>query len=298
MACFHPLRAWRARVPGSNGRYGVVFNHADGSGQELELPCGQCIGCRLDKAKEWSLRCVHEAELHEENCFVTLTYDDEHLPRDLSLDVGHFQKFMKRLRKRISPRKVRYYHCGEYGDQNRRPHYHALLFGYDYPDRESYGNQDFSELLARDWGKGFCTIGDVTLESCRYVARYVTKKITGDMKDEHYWSCDAATGEMFTIKPEYATMSRRPGIGRGWLEKYGSDVYPAGYVVHDGASYSAPRYYDEWKAGKDPELIEELKAKRRAKIDFGEQTEERRAVREEVMKQKYKVFNGRLKNDF
>lgn len=116
MVCFYLLCVWCVWVLGLNGCYGVVFNYVDGSGQELELLCGQCIGCWLDKVKEWFLRCVYEVELYEENCFVILMYDDEYFLRDLLLDVGYFQKFMKCFCKRISFRKVRYYYCGEYGD--------------------------------------------------------------------------------------------------------------------------------------------------------------------------------------
>lgn len=273
----------------------MVFRADQGNGQEVKLPCGQCIGCRVQKAKEWALRCVHEASLHEENCFITLTYDDEHLPSPPSVNVGHFQKFIKRLRKRIAPKRIRYFHCGEYGERLRRPHYHALLFGYDFADRQDAGDGVFvSEILENVWGKGYCTVGDVTFQSCRYVASYVTKKITGDKRWSHYLTVEPHTGEIQSIEPEYVTMSRRPGIGKGWLEKYGSDVYPDGYVVHDGVKHKPPRFYDEEYAKHAQEVVDAIRKERRSKVDPDEQTDARLLARETVAKAAFRLRKRKI----
>lgn len=298
MPCYHPLRAWRARTPGRNGRYPVVFRWDSSNGQEVQLPCGQCIGCRVDKSKEWALRCVHESEMHEDNAFITLTYDDKHLPYDGSLDVSHYQKFMKRLRKRFAPKKIRFFHCGEYGEKLTRPHYHALLFGVDFPDKVMLkecetGNTYTSEILEECWGKGFTTTGDVTYESAAYVSRYVTKKINGLQAENHYQGVNWY-GELVTLKPEYTTMSRRPGIGKGWLKKYGRDVYPDGYVVHGGNKYKPPRFYEENNDVMSEEAMEALKKLRRLKVDIQEQTPERLAVREKVHKARYSLAKRNL----
>ena len=131
MPCFHPLRAFKTSagevVFTEHARYDIVT--------QLSLPCGQCSGCRLERSRQWAMRCVHEAAAYDCNAFITLTYDEENLPADGSLNYDHFQLFMKRLRKAIEPNKVRFYMCGEYGEENGRPHFHACLFGYDFPDK-------------------------------------------------------------------------------------------------------------------------------------------------------------------
>jgi hypothetical protein len=133
MPCYFPITAWRSK-DGKNeaGKWPVVFKPTAGYlDKELKLPCGRCIGCRLERSRQWAVRCVHEASLHEKNCFITLTYSPENLPKDGSLDVSHFQKFMKRFRKRFGPG-IRFFHCGEYGESLSRPHYHACIFGFDF----------------------------------------------------------------------------------------------------------------------------------------------------------------------
>ena len=153
-------------------------------------PCGQCIGCRIDRSRQWAARCVHEAQLHTDNCFLTLTYADEHLPKHNSVSVKELQLFMRYLRRAIYPTKVRFFACGEYGDQFNRPHYHIALFGYDFPDKELFtkrraNNLYISETLNKIWGKGHCSIGELNYQSAAYIARYVVKKINGDRAFEH-----------------------------------------------------------------------------------------------------------------
>ena len=137
MTCYAPLHGYysQERNP-KTGKRSVVFSRNSGyDDRRVSVPCGQCIGCRLERSRQWAVRCVHESSLHRFSSFITLTYNDEHLPSDRSLNVEHFQRFMKRLRKHLEPLKIRFFHCGEYGDKFRRPHYHAIVFGYDFPDR-------------------------------------------------------------------------------------------------------------------------------------------------------------------
>ena len=212
MVCYYPLKGYRSR----SGK-GIVFNRANGFvDMPMAVPCGQCIGCRLERSRMWAVRCVHEASLHADNCFITLTFDDSHLSHTGTLITSDFQKFMKRLRKEFSGRRIRYFHCGEYGEKLGRPHHHACLFGFDFSDKVLWSVRSNVKLyrsptLDRIWGQGYCTIGDVNFESAAYVARYVTKKITGEVAVDHYKvGVDVSTGEVISKKPEFVTMSRRP----------------------------------------------------------------------------------------
>ena len=244
MPCFHPLTAWKILDEYQVGdKKFVVFKAPSRSWlyEKISLPCGQCIGCRLERSRQWAIRCVHEASLHDKNCFLTLTYDDEHLPKGNSLNVDDIQKFFKKLRRRIEPDKLRFFQCGEYGSLNARPHHHCIIFGYDFPDRELFfqgvsGNVYRSAMLEDLWPYGYSSIGDVTFESAAYVARYVLKKINGKDSDEHYKG----------RKPEFITMSRRPGIGAAWFDKYKSDVYPKDFItIQDGLRCRPPKFYDK-----------------------------------------------------
>ena len=212
----------------------------DTTGKFIVLPCGQCMACRLNKSRDWATRCVLESKMHEQNCFITLTYDDEHLPKDYGLQKQDFTNFIKRLRKNTGA-KLRYYAAGEYGDLYSRPHYHACIFGWKPDDLVLYSvrncvNLYLSETLAKAWQyQGYVTVGDVTFESAAYVARYVTKKITGDRAQEHYQGRQA----------EYTVMSRRPGIGATFFERYSTDIYGKDFIViRDQIKCKPPRYFD------------------------------------------------------
>lgn len=290
MPCYHPIIAYRS-VAGrnANGKWPLVFNVKDGYiDMEVKVPCGRCIGCRLEYSRQWAIRCVHEAQLHKHNAFITLTYNDEYLPKDGSLKKKHFQDFMKRLRKELDKQdiKIRYYHCGEYGEQLMRPHYHAIIFGYNFPDRKLFtvrrGVRLYrSEMLERLWPFGFSTVGDVTFESAAYVARYVLKKMTGDIAEEHY------NGK----QPEYTTMSRRPGIGHDWLMKYKDDVYNYDYVViRNNIKCRPPKYYDDIYDSLDPKKFEKIKIKRRKYVKDGEYNDIRLRAKEEIQKQRLKLL--------
>lgn len=252
----------------------------------VAVPCGGCDGCRLERSRQWAIRCMHEASLHEENSFITLTYSDESLPWDGGLDREAFPKFMKRLRKSIAPRKVRFFHAGEYGSRFGRPHYHSCLFGYDFPDKTPWSTRAGfpvwrSEALERLWPHGQSEIGTVTYESAAYVARYIVKKHRGPK--EEFVSVAAETGEVFPREKEYATMSRRPGIGRQWIDRFLDEVYATDGVVVQGRLQKPPRYYDQVLAELDPTRHEMVCNERLRRLQREEQTEERLAVREEVL---------------
>lgn len=182
---------------------------------------------------------------------LTLTYNQEHIPIDGSVNKPELVKFCKRLRRKIEPRRISYFGCGEYGEKFSRPHYHILIFGYNFPDRykwklrnpkyyNRFSTADAyymyrSPTLEKLWKLGFTSIGEITIQSAGYVARYVRKKITGEIALKHYKG----------LMPEFAIMSKKPAIGKEWLRKYLSDVYPKDFFHIEGKRYSPPRYYDK-----------------------------------------------------
>lgn len=254
----------------------------------LTLPCGQCHGCRLERSRQWAMRCVHEASMHKRNCFITLTYEEEHLPERNRLHHKDFQDFMKRLRKQIAPNRVRFYMAGEYGDLNGRPHYHACLFGHDWDDKQYFKTSPSKEkiytspTLEKLWPWGFTSTANVTFESAAYIARYCLKKVTGDLAEEHYKRYDHL-GE-YQLVPEYNEMSLKPGIGATWLKKWEGDVYNFDHVIINGKECKPPKYYDKLFNATDPERFEELKFERvkQAMTHWMDNTDERLRVKEQV----------------
>lgn len=271
MPCYHPLPGFRSQFVNPSGKRSIVFNAAEGhTDRKVEVPCGQCIGCRLERSRRWAVRIMHEAQLHQDNTFITLTYNDEELNKNKNktLIKKDHQNFIKKLRSDYRNKKIRYFHCGEYGDKHKRPHYHSIIFGLEFEDKKLWktvnGNKLYtSEKLEKLWGKGFTIIGAVTFESAAYVARYITKKVTGDLADEHYGFVDKTTGEVVQLRePEYVTMSRRPGIGRDWYDKFKSDCYPKDFITIRGVKQSVPRYYDSILEKEDKKQLDKVKAKR------------------------------------
>jgi len=159
----------------------------------LEFGCGQCLACRINRARLWTGRIVLESFCHESNCFVTLTYDDEHLPLNGSLVKEHPQLFLKRLRKRVSPQLIRFYLCGEYGEKTQRPHYHMIIFGI---------GPEYEAIIQECWDHGFVHCGTVDHRSAAYVAGYVHKGLKANHPD------------LRGRYPEYSRMSLRPAIGK------------------------------------------------------------------------------------
>lgn len=212
----------------------------------FQLPCGKCIECRLDYARQWAIRCVHEAQMHERNCFVTLTYSDENL-KSTKLVYSDFQKFMKKIRK-LQNDPIGVFVTGEYGDQTKRPHWHAILFNWAPLDslpkyKTDRGDQVWeSETLSKIWGHGIAEYGSVTFESAGYCARYAAKKLVHGKDDEH----------------EYQPISKKSSknaIGKKWLEQHWPDIFNYGQVVlPDGRAIGAiPRYYERWLKQHHPE---------------------------------------------
>lgn len=299
MPCYHPVMAWKSKDVNPTGKRSLVFIESKGlDNSQIEVPCGGCVGCRIDRSRQWTIRLMHEARLHDLKCFLTLTYDDLHIPPSGTLVKKHPQDFLKRLRRRHAANndgaKLRYFMCGEYGEALSRPHYHMILFGCDFSDKRphskgSNGDQLYvSELLNSIWGHGFCLIGSVTDQSCGYVSRYIMKKVTGDLAEDHYRKVDPVSGEIFDLQPEYNAMSLKPGIGLDFFTKYQSDFYPRDNACMSGKLFPVPKYYDRQLEKSDPRMLADLKDARveRSLKHKLESTAARLKVREEVFKSK------------
>lgn len=272
----------------------------------LELPCGKCIGCKLDRARMWSVRIVHEAQFFDSNLFLTLTYDREHLAPSWSLEYPDFSGFMKRLRKRVvgvglcpnGRKSIRFFCAGEYGGQSGRPHFHCILFNCFFPDQERLANGTFRSVLCEDlWRCGNVVIGDVNARSAAYVAGYTLKKRHGAGAAEHYEDVlDSRTGELSSRRPEFVVMSRRPGIGSWWYDRFKDDLFPGDTAVSEGKCYKVPRYYwERFKLEADAGVVEEVAYRRELKA--AEQIEDsspsRRFVREVVAEKRASMFGER-----
>lgn len=254
-----------------------------------------------------------ETSMHKQNMFITLTYDNNHIPADGSIDKRELQLFFKRLRKKINPIKIKYLACGEYGEKFGRPHYHACVCGVDLramdgelfgPGRsgssrfrqlakpvlsEGFGGRagesprppdknyilSTSKVLDSLWGNGFASIGDLTFDSAAYVARYCLKKITGENEENHYKGKEK----------EFALMSRRPGIGFEWFLMYSDDIIRANkLIVNKDLQLSVPRYYNNIIQSVDKKTMNKMKLERRLKINKEDNTWERLLTRERVQK--------------
>lgn len=277
----------------------------------VQIPCGRCIGCRLERSRQWAVRLMHENTLHEQSCFLTLTYDDAHLPGDGSLHKDHFQKFMKRLRKYLHDlnvkisrfnekegkslplvnERIRFFACGEYGEKTNRPHYHALIYGFDPKDKQFYkstpsGNLWISSTLDRIWGNGFVVCGSVSFDSAAYVARYIMKKQYGEQSAKHYIG-PKTSEDGSLLEREFLLMSRRPGIGCAWIQNFMHDTYPRDKVLASGFPSKPPRYYDSRLEHVDGQLYASVLSDRRRRashLSSDEQTPDRLEVRERVRK--------------
>lgn len=284
MACYHPLKAYRTPT-------GVVFSELSRHDiiGNLELPCGQCIGCRMRRASDWELRCLHEASLWPANCFVTLTYAPGSLPPDASLVHRDFQLFMKRLRKHFRGRVVRFYMCGEYGPLNLRPHFHACLFNVSFDDLVPAGKSGAgvvffdSPTLSRLWSFGRVSVQDLTPETASYCARYIMKKVLGPSAKEAYDRVDD-DGVVTSRRPEYSAMSLKPGIGAGWFDRYRRDTFPHDFVIASGVKRRPPKYYDKLLKRVDQVEREDVGFAReaRGRLTVADSTPERLQVRETV----------------
>ncbi|QXP08030.1 MAG: replication initiator protein [Arizlama microvirus] len=290
MACYHPLKGYYGRkINPETGKTPVVFNSRDGYyDRPVGLPCGRCIGCRLERSRQWATRCVHEASLHSQNSFITLTFQnscqiavstargrykrlDYKIDPTEKLHKRHFKDFMKRLRKHFygnTKSQIRYMHCGEYGEKYGRPHHHAILFGIEFADKVRiypHGRKKdspplyTSPLLEKLWPHGSNSVGEVTFESAAYIARYTVKKFNGVTGDALY---EAMKNEKEQKAPEYLTMSRRPGLATNWIKKYSDDVYPKDFIVIRGKKSKVPKFYDKCYELTNPKEYGTTKASR------------------------------------
>jgi len=258
MPCYYPKHGYRESDSGP-----LTFTGpSGGAGMRLvEIPCGECVGCRVCRTEGWAARCMHEASLYEFNSFLTLTYDPAHIPDDSGVNVRHLQLFFKRLRKdndgfqvAVNGRRpIRYFACGEYGENTLRPHYHVLLFNFAFVDQRPFGRDNFvSPLLEDTWRLGHCVVAPLTPASAAYVTKYSLKKVVGS----------GAARVRGGRAPEFAVMSRNPGIGAWWLEKYYTDVFPRDHLVVGGRARPVPRYYFQKHAELDPIGAEAIKHQR------------------------------------
>lgn len=288
MPCYHPLTGYQALDGGA-----LKFERpTDFITNTIQVACGQCIGCRLERATDWAIRCVHEKQFHKESCALTLTYDNKHLPPDLNLHYRHFQLFMKKLRRRNPHKKIKFYVAGEYGQLHSRPHWHAIIFGHDFDDKLYYkkskiGTKLFKSRTAnRLWNQGDVILGQVDHETAGYIARYICTKKTGkhafsDKKNEAI--IDPDTAELHIRRKEFNCMSRNNGIARQWLEKYHKDVIN-GTVIVRGKQRNAPRYYDNFIKKIDPKAYQKFKDERikKAKAQKWDNTAKRLLTKEQV----------------
>lgn len=221
----------------------------------LLVPCGKCLACRIAKRREWQLRMLHELACHDDAVFVTMTYDDNHLPENSSLSVSDLQKFFKRLRKELKKfgRSIRYYACGEYGDRFGRPHYHAIIYGLSLRPEDKM-------VVRAKWPMGLVHFGTAEPNSIGYVAQYIDKKFTGDM-----------------AKQEYDDKGRQPvfkvcslGIGKDFMFNHATQLIEMGKCTVKGKYVSLPRYYVN-KLDMDKEVFKSL-AKQKAAEDYAEAT--------------------------
>jgi len=286
MGCNAPLVGWKSKEKTALGKRAVTFDiHQACIDLPINIRCGQCYGCQLDKSREWALRCSHEAQMHEENSFITLSYSDEHIPRTKNgtptLRPKDFTLFMKKLRKR-QPGKIKYLMVGEYGELKSRPHFHSLCFNCSFPDRTYWRTSGEypiyrSEKLEKLWEFGNSEIGSVTFESAGYVARYQIKENTtpaGAVK-------------------EYMRMSRNPAIGKTWLDKYEKDVYPRDEVAtYHGPAYKPPRYYDKLYERKNPESFARIRTTRNARLTDEMRSGARQTARERILRAKAQERKG------
>lgn len=245
--------------------------------ENIEIPCGQCLECRLEYSRQWANRCMLEAKDHKDNCFITLTYDDLHLPladsvnsltgectKVKTLVKRDLQLFLKRLRKYVEPEKIRFFACGEYGDISVRPHYHLIIFGWDPRNllndcslisKADGINYYSSEILTKLWTYGNNLVGSADWNSMAYVARYVVKKADKFTNNDFYKSNN--------IAPEFITMSRRPGIGANWYDRNKKcyAIFLDNFISTDTGSkpIGHPRYFDKLLEQDYPDLLEARK---------------------------------------
>lgn len=264
MPCSDPIRVY---TPALGGR--VRFWTSKDPAYWVEpytgqtLPCGNCLLCREEYARQTAVRITHESTLWEKNAFLTLTYSDQHLPWHGGLEYKHLVLFWKRLRKQIG--KLRYYAVGEYGDKTQRPHYHACIFGHDFTDdriilRDTPHLLWTSPALQAAWGLGNVSVGTLNFATARYTAQYVVKKLR---KKQQYKRIDEQTGELILLEQPRAFMSRN--LGKNWWLQWHQQTMDHDHVIINGQPQKPPRAYDKWLTATQPQKMEQLKNIRKEK---------------------------------
>lgn len=301
MPCYAPIKGYRHFSGKVISRPVDAVLSRSGEPQTAEAPCGRCIGCRLERSRQWAVRCVHELHQHEESAFLTLTYDDSHLPKNGSLEADALTLFFKRYRKSLESDdiKIRYFACGEYGEKYQRPHYHAIVFGHRFDDPEPVRNQSSafkiytSDKLSKLWKFGNVSFGDVTFESCAYVAKYCIDKLNGEPAKLEY-------DDKGRIAP-FVRMSRRPGIASSFFDRYRKTIYPRDEVVVRGKVCKPPKYYDQLQAkmealivgASSASVIDQVKEKRQERAERKADKERALSPGRELVK--YQVATARMK---
>lgn len=276
--CHSPLTAY----PVSGG---VVFSKPSGhSGRTIQLPCKQCLHCRLTHAAEWGTRFMAESLFHGNSWFLTLTQDDEHASAWSSLDKAVLQAFWHRWRERGA--KLRYGACGEYGDNTHRAHYHAAVFGPDIPGLEFFRKNErgerlyTSDWLSELWGRGFVTVAPLDAGTAGYVAGYCLRDMRA--KQAGWYDTVTPSGEYVERALPFFTMSRRPGIGRGFVERYGAQFEAGDFMIAGGRKVPTPKYFHRVLEAQSPELAAELQLRREAEVYSDRAKRERRPGRLEA----------------
>lgn len=272
MSCKHLVYGWRWKeADPATGRKGIVKKNKHAKPGFLTepavRPCGGCVDCRLDKSRQWAIRSMHEAKSHENNCVITLTYDNQNLPPNKSINPDHAVEFMKKLRAHEQyireqeymawhPKyAIKTYGCAEYGEKYGRPHYHIILFNYSFKDAKPYGQIPgyyTSDILDRIWKKGQCQIMDLTFDSAAYVARYVMKKMTGKMAEQY--------GEKL---PEQSICLSQKGIGKEWYKKNKHKIYTNDIIHINGKQIKPVKYYDKQYEIEHTEKYQKIKETRK-----------------------------------
>lgn len=300
MACTCPVDAWHPREGAEDRRLKFSPLGADSS-RHLLIPCGRCNSCLARRAQDWGVRVAHDVQMAGGvACFVTRTYEQEFLPPDWSLSKRVHQLFMKRLRW-VLGQPVRNFSCGEYGSSLLRPHYHDVLIGEDFrADRvplrksQSGGLLYTSPRLSKAWPFGEAAFSDFTLDTAFYVAKYNVKQVLPDAGlagaharelalKESLRRWDSSTGQEWFVAPPFLAMSRAPGLGFPWFERFGADAFPSDFVTLDGRKFSVPAYYLKLLERSDDGAAE-LVRERRALSSFvkvSERSERRLLARQE-----------------
>lgn len=306
MSCYHPLKGFKIGLTNSgkdnllicsykvdhieqdlNGKWIRCYDNIVRPGSRairsfIEIPCGRCIGCRIDYSKQWADRCLLEMKKYKSNYFITLTYDDEHVPKNnpkiltnskgesyTAFKAGEFnslfkrdlQLFFKRLRKKTG-QNIRYYCCGEYGDNTFRPHYHCIIFNLELNDLIPNGKNEFNDIYYNSktiedcWKLGFSGVAKASWETCAYTARYVMKKLKGGASIEY---------ELVGIEPPFVTMSRKPGIAKDYYDSNKEKIFEYSNIrigTENGSHSIKPiRYFKKLYEIDEPIKFKELKEK-------------------------------------